>query len=83
MVAVEPDLGDILKLPVLGNLVGRQVAVVVDDGLRRGVLVVEGARGGRLQQEVVGQERSHNQLLVIVCHCERSEAIAPEWNARD
>ena len=41
MIAVEPDLGQILKIPVAGNLRYRQVAVIVNDRLIFGVFVVK------------------------------------------
>ena len=56
VVAFEPDGGEVGKLAVRGDVGGRQVAVVVVDGLVFGVVVVEGARGVVVQEEVVGQE---------------------------
>ena len=57
VVAAEPDLREVGELPVGRDLVGREVAVVIEDRLLRRVLEVEtpGPRIG--QEEVVGQER--------------------------
>ena len=56
VVAFEPDGGKIGELAVRGDVGRRQVAVVVVDGLVFGVVVVEGARGVVVEEEVVGQE---------------------------
>jgi len=58
MVPGEPDLGEILELPVGGDLLGRQVAVIVENGLRRGVLVVEPSRGLGREEEIFVEKRS-------------------------
>jgi len=52
VVALEPDLGEVAETPILGDHVGRQMAVVVDDRLRRGVLVIELAGQIGLEQEI-------------------------------
>ena len=48
MVALEPDLEQILKLSVVGDIVRRQVAVVVEDwfGFRKGVIQPPGSLVG-------------------------------------
>ena len=52
----QPELGDVAELDVLGDLLRHEVAVVVDDGHFRRVLVVELAGGLRLEHEVVVDE---------------------------
>ena len=56
VVAAEPDLGDVLELPVLRDVLGRQVAVVVEDRHLAGVLVVQPLRGLAAQQEILSHE---------------------------
>ena len=58
MIAGQPDLIEILEAAVGGDLVGRQVAVVIEDGLVDGMLKVERAGPAGREQEIVGQERS-------------------------
>ena len=57
VVAAEPELGHVAEPPVLRDLRRWQVAMVVDDRLRRRVLVVELARGRRLEQKILVHER--------------------------
>ena len=63
MVAAQPDLRDVGEAAVLVDLLRAQVAVVVQDGHVRGVVVVENARRGRLEQEVLVQ-KGHGSLLL-------------------
>ena len=69
VVAFEPDGGKIGELAVRGDVSRRQVAVVVVDGLVFGVVVVEGARGVVVEEEVVGQEGHGWLRLVCVLGC--------------
>jgi hypothetical protein len=55
-IAVEPDLCQIGEAMILGNLLGRQVAMVIDDGQVAGVIVVEPAGGLVLEEKIVGDE---------------------------
>jgi hypothetical protein len=57
MIALEPDLEKILKAAVFGHFTGWQVAMVVEDGLVLGVLMVQPLRGFIGQQEIVVDER--------------------------
>jgi len=59
VVAFQPDLSQVVKTPVVGNESRVEVAVVVDDGLRFGVLVVERLRDFVVQQEVIVHECFH------------------------
>ena len=45
MVALQPDLEQILEPPVLGHILRRQMAVIVEDRLVLGELVIEPPRG--------------------------------------
>ena len=56
VIAVEPGLRDVLEIAVLGDLLRRQVAMVVDDRQIAGVLVIELDRLIGLQQEILGDE---------------------------
>ena len=74
MVAVvtvhQPELGDVAELDVLGDLLRHEVAVVVDDGHFRRVLVVELAGGLRLEHEVVVDE-THIQCILVTFQISR------------
>ena len=59
VIAVEPDPGEVLELPVLGDLRGHEVVVVVEDRHPLGVLVEQDPCGLVLQQVVLGQETLH------------------------
>ena len=52
----DPQLGDVAELDVLGNLLRRKMAVIVDDGhhLRMGMIELPG--GFRLEHEVIVDE---------------------------
>ena len=59
VVAVEPDLRDRREPMVVGHLLRRQVAVVVDDREAGGAAVVEVDRDRALEQEILRQETRH------------------------
>src|SRR5882757_414024 len=40
MIAFQPDLGEILKLAIFGDIAGRQVGMIVKDRLASGIVVV-------------------------------------------
>ena len=63
-----PDLEEVLKLPILRNILGRQVTMVIDDGLLRRKLVVERASYWSLKKEVVVDER-HNKESICRFGC--------------
>jgi len=56
MVALEPNLEEIPKLPILGDILGRKVAVVIEDRLGLRKLVVKAARRHRAEEKVVVDE---------------------------
>ena len=53
VVAAQPDLGDVLKTLVIPDLLGRDVAVVVDDGHALGKVVEQLLAGLGAQQEIL------------------------------
>ena len=57
VVALEPDLKQVGKAAVGGNVVGRKMAVVVEDRLSLGVLVEQTLRGFGVQQKIFVDER--------------------------
>ena len=59
VVAAQPDLRDVLEALVFPNFLGADVAVVVDDGAGRGIVVVELARRLGVQQEILIHEGGH------------------------
>ena len=48
----QPQLGDIPELDILGDLLGYQMAMIVDDGHRLCILVIKFLRRTALQHEV-------------------------------
>ena len=56
VVALQPDFVQVAELPVARDVAGREVAMVVEDRLRRGEGMVETARGGGVKQEIVVDE---------------------------
>ena len=60
VVAVEPDLRHRPEPVIVGHLLRRQVAVVVEDRLLGGDPVIEVDRGRRVEQEVFVEERFHD-----------------------
>ena len=49
MVASEPNLGEVVELAVLGDVADREVAMIIKDRLRRGILAVEPLRGAAVE----------------------------------
>src|SRR6266853_2076498 len=58
VIAFEPDLEEILELPVLRDVARREMAVVIENRLRLGELVIEPPRRVSAEQEVVVNEGS-------------------------
>ena len=56
MVAIEPNLGDILPSGVLGNLLWLQVAVVVNNGHILGVVLIELLGWRAVEKEIFADE---------------------------
>ena len=61
VVAPQPDFRQIGEAVVLGDEFWRQVAVVVEDRLPFRKIMVEVARGGGMEQEIVVDEVLHGQ----------------------
>ena len=64
MVAAQPDLGKTREFLVLGDRVGRQMAMVVNDGLQRRVFMVQTLGRAGFQQEIVIEEWLHGATKV-------------------
>ena len=62
VVAAEPGLGDVGEGAVLGDLLGGEVAVVVDDRAGLGILMVERAGLRRIEEEVGMDEGAHGEV---------------------
>ena len=56
MIPFEPDLEQIREPAILGDILRRQMAVIVDDGLRRRVGMKQPLGGLRLEQEIIVYE---------------------------
>jgi hypothetical protein len=59
MVAVQPDLRQVVKSPVFGNLIGRQVTVVINDRHPGGMVMVQPPGSVGLKEKIVGEKRLH------------------------
>ncbi|MNN95045.1 hypothetical protein D3C81_2137890 [compost metagenome] len=60
MIPLEPDLIQVGEAVILGNQLGRQVAVIVENGLSGGEAVIKLAREFGIQQKVIGHEGGHS-----------------------
>ena len=60
VVAGQPGLSQVGELLVLVDLLGIEMAVIVEDGHVLGVLIVEAASGFAAEQEVLGNKRFHS-----------------------
>ena len=56
VVALQPDFVEIVEPTVGGDVGGAEMGMVVEDGLRLGVFVIQPARGFAVEQEVVAQK---------------------------
>ncbi len=65
VVAFQPDFEQICEPAILGDVLRRKMAVIVDDRLRRRVRVKQPLRGLRLEQEVVVDEAHGSDLQEI------------------
>jgi len=63
VIAIEPDLGQIIKMAVGCDLGNRQVAMIIQNRHVPGEFVVEHFGSFRLQQEIFRQKRLHDELL--------------------
>jgi hypothetical protein len=59
VISLEPDLEQIRESPVFSNVLWIQVAVEIDDRLRRGELPVEVPGSVVRQQEIFSEEAFH------------------------
>ena len=73
LMAAQPNLGDVLKAAVLIDLLRRNVAVIVDDGQVRRVVMVQMTRGGGIQKEILVHKCFHIANLL----CQRAGAPGP------
>ena len=64
VVAAQPHLGDVLIAQVVPDLLGADMAVVVDDGALGGILMIEHAGSFRVEQEVLVHEFLHGVSLL-------------------
>jgi hypothetical protein len=56
VVALQPDFEQVVEAPVFGHVLGRKVAVIVEDRLTFRIFVVETARGLSGQQKIFMDE---------------------------
>jgi hypothetical protein len=68
VVALQPNLGEILETPVRGDIGSGEMRVVVKDGLARSVIVIEAARHFGIQQEIIVDEAQRGTPLFIASH---------------
>ena len=72
MVTVEPDLRQILEAVIGRDLLGWEVAVVIDDRHIAGVLVIESDGGFGLKQEILGDEGCRHGSCTLLARCWRA-----------
>ena len=60
MIALEPDLKEVLELAVLRDVARGNMAVVVEDGFRRGVFVIQPA-GRLVAEQKIFMNKGHNR----------------------
>ena len=66
VVAAQPNLGDVLETLVLPNLLGRNVAVIVDDGHALGKVVEQLLTGLGAQQEILIVHKVFHQTAPLL-----------------
>ena len=66
VVAAQPNLGDVLETLVLPDLLGRNVAVVVDDGHALGKVVEQLLAGLGAQQEILIVHKVFHQTAPLL-----------------
>src|SRR5262249_7366390 len=64
VITFKPDFKQIAEAPVFGNVGGRKMSVVVEDGLILGPLVVELSRRLSLKQEICVNECHLGSLII-------------------
>ncbi|MNN97029.1 hypothetical protein D3C81_2161110 [compost metagenome] len=62
MVAFQPDVIQIFEAVIFGNLLRWKMAVVVENRLVFGVVMVQTASKFGVEQEIFGHKRSHYRL---------------------
>ena len=67
VVAFEPYLSEIVELMVVGHVCRNQMAMIVDDGLAHGIVVVEASCRFSLEEEIVVDEVAHCIWFFLVC----------------
>ena len=63
VIAFQPDVIQIFEAIILGNLLRRQVAVIVENRLVFRVIVVQAAGKLSIKQEIFGHKRCHFRVL--------------------
>ena len=66
VVAAQPHLGNVLIAQVVPDLLGADVAVVVDDRALGGILMIEHAGSFRVEQEILVHELLHGLSLLCL-----------------
>jgi hypothetical protein len=59
----QPDLEEVLKSPVLGNVLRTKMTVIINDRLRGGKLMVEAPRRLIGKKKIVGEKAFHVPLV--------------------
>jgi hypothetical protein len=75
MVAFEPDLKQVVELPVFRDVFRRNVAVVIENRFRLGVFMIEFAGGLRAQQKIF-VDKSHIRAPKLPLKPERLRGAA-------
>ena len=75
MVAAQPNLGDVLKTLVLPDLLGRNVAVIVDDGHILSKVVEQLLAGLSAQQKVLIVHEVFHQVTPLLAERARGALV--------
>src|SRR6185312_1304676 len=70
VISFEPDFKQIAKAPVLSDVFGRDMAVIVNDRLRFCVALVQFPRGAVLQEKIIVNEWAHVCIPIWSLACE-------------
>ena len=69
MIALEPDLEQVVEPPVLGDVARRQVVVIVENRLLGSVALVKAPRRRGLEKEICAEERHGFTFLTCFVRC--------------
>src|SRR5262249_12278114 len=79
VIAIEPNLSEVRKAMILGNLLRRQVAMVVDDRKIAREAMIKLDRAVVLQKEVIGDEYIFHNTQPCTSSCAQRRIFGDEF----